>query len=207
MKNNIFFKSTPLFKEFLLLDNVEKNSKITQRELSILIGASLSMINSYIDEYEKKGYLKRVYITNKNIEYHITKEGINRKKLLNISYLKSSYDIYNSAKKNILTFLFNIINKGINNVYLYGAGEVAKIMLIVLTENQHIPLKVLGIIDDDLNKQGKYIFNIPIVNIQKLNEIEHDGVLISTYKHDKTILNRLIKINYNSEKIFTFFDN
>lgn len=206
MIENKFFKPTPLYKEFMILDLIEKNSNITQRTLSEKIGSSVSMINTYIDEYENKGYLKRVYITNKHIEYKITKKGIERKKLLNISYLNASHNIYNYAKENILSFLIQIIDKGFNKILLYGAGEVAEIMLNVVIEIRNIPIEVLGIIDDDIIKQGGYIFEIPIIDINMINKIEHDGLLISSYTHNDRIYKKLIDINYDKDKIIKFFD-
>ena len=206
MSDNLFFKSTPLYKEFLILDLIEKNSNVTQRELSKTVGSSVSMINSYIDDYEKEDYLQRVYITNKNLEYKITKKGIERKKLLNISYLKASHSIYNFAKENILTFLKQVLEKGFKKIFLYGAGEVAEIMLNVVSENDNVPLEIVGVIDDDNNKQGNKIVNILIHDINKIKQIDHDGLLISSYTHNDTIYKKLIKYKYNINKIITFFD-
>ena len=45
MKSAQYFKPTPLYKEYMILDLVEKTPNITQRELSKNIGASVSMIN------------------------------------------------------------------------------------------------------------------------------------------------------------------
>lgn len=45
MSNNTFFKPTPLYKEFMILDLIEKNKDITQREISLQIGAAVSMVN------------------------------------------------------------------------------------------------------------------------------------------------------------------
>src|SRR5690606_7279408 len=101
MITNSFFKPTPLYKEFMILDLISKDSNITQRELAKALGASLSMINSYLDEYESKGFIKREYISSKNVYYHITKKGIERMQLLNIGYLNASHRIHKYAKQNI----------------------------------------------------------------------------------------------------------
>jgi len=101
MHDNHFFKPTPLYKEFMILDLIEKDANITQRKLSQALGASVSMINGYLDEYEAKGYLKRHYQSSKTVEYKISKQGKHRKKYLNISYLNASQHVYQSAKENI----------------------------------------------------------------------------------------------------------
>ncbi|MFA7436212.1 MAG: winged helix-turn-helix domain-containing protein [Bacilli bacterium] len=206
MKDNQFFKQTPLYKEFLLLDIIEGNSKITQRELSKDIDSSVSMINTYIEDYEKKGYLERKYLSNKNLEYIITKKGIERKRLLSIEYLKASHNIYDSARENILNFAMQIIQRGFKNILLYGAGEVAELLLQVLNSASNIPLNVLAVIDDDLNKQDKRIINYPIISIDYISDIVHDGILISNYSHRLKIFDKLLAFGYKKDNILTFFD-
>ncbi|MGD9678807.1 MAG: winged helix-turn-helix transcriptional regulator [Vulcanibacillus sp.] len=207
MTDNGFFKLTPLYKEFMLLDMIEKDSNITQRDMSNTLGVALSMINAYIENYEEKGYLKRKYQSTKKVEYLITKLGKERRKLLNIWYLKSSYDVYRSAKDNIISFLNQIIDKGFKKILLYGAGEVAEIMLQVLNDDNNIPLEILAVIDDDSSKSNNVIVNLPIIRKEQIKEYTHDGILVSSYKHHETINNKLAEINYSKEKIINFFDN
>ena len=47
MKDNPFFKPTPLYKEFMILDMVHKNEKITQRAIADALSISVSMVNGY----------------------------------------------------------------------------------------------------------------------------------------------------------------
>ena len=54
MNKNPFFKPTPLYKEFMILDLIEKDAKITQRAISDQVGIAVSMTNKYLDEYEVK---------------------------------------------------------------------------------------------------------------------------------------------------------
>lgn len=48
---NNFFKPTLLYKEFMILDLIEKDSNITQREISKAINIAVSMVNNYLNEY------------------------------------------------------------------------------------------------------------------------------------------------------------
>jgi DNA-binding MarR family transcriptional regulator len=54
MRDNSFFKPTALYKEFMILDLIEKNKDITQRQISQEIGIAVSLVNGYLDEYEDK---------------------------------------------------------------------------------------------------------------------------------------------------------
>jgi len=206
MSDNSFFKPTLLYKEFLILDLIEKDANITQREISKTIGVAVSMVNQYLDNYEKNGLIKRRKHSTKTVEYFVTKKGSERRKLLNIWYLKSSHEVYLSAKDNIIKFLNQIINKGFKKILLYGAGEVAEIMLKVMNDDNNIPLEVLAVVDDDMNRQNEIIVNLPIISKENINQYDHDGILVSSYKHHEVIRKNLVEINYPLDQIIEFFE-
>lgn len=207
MSENQFFKPTVLYKEYMILDMIEKNSNITQREMSETIGIAVSMVNYYLDQFETDNLIKRQKHSTKTVEYFITKKGVERRKLLNIWYLKSSQGIYLQAKDNIYTFLNQIIEKGFKKILMYGAGEVAEIMLVVMNEDNKLPLEVLAVVDDNKSKHGSLIVNKPIIKKEDIIHYQHDGILISSYKHLDTIKNNLKSMNYAKENILYFFDN
>lgn len=207
MSENMFFKPTLLYKEYMILDMIEKNPHITQREMSKAIGVAVSMINFYLDEYENDKLIERKKYSTKTVEYFVTPKGIERRKVLNIWYLKSSHNIYLSAKDNIISFLNQVIEKGFKNILLYGAGEVAEIMLQVINADNALPLKISAVIDDSPSKKGKVIVNIPIIELKNINQYAHDGILVSSYTHHDVINQSLYSINYPTEKIINFFDN
>lgn len=203
---NSFFKPTVLYKEYMILDMIEKNSNITQREISRTIGIAVSMVNDHLDQYEKSKLINRKKHSTKTVEYFVTRKGSERRKLLNIWYLKSSHKIYLSAKDNISNFLNQIIVKGFKRILLYGAGEVAEIMLQVMNDDNTLPLEVVAIIDDNPSKKGKIIVNLPIIQKEEINQYDHDGILISSYKHHESIKLNLKDIDYPTERIIEFFE-
>ncbi|BCR36102.1 winged helix-turn-helix transcriptional regulator [Mariniplasma anaerobium] len=206
MNENHFFKPTILYRKFLILDSIDKNKDITQRELSKEVGVAVSMINSYLNEYEKEGLIKKNYQSTKTVYYYLTKKGIEKKKVLNIGYLNSSLGVYNKAKKNIIDFLNQIIIKGYKNILLYGAGEVAEILLQTIALSHDFPLNVICVIDDDVDKHEKTIVSKKIIPVEAIEGIEHDGILISSYTNNKIIIDKLKAKNYDSKKIIQFFD-
>jgi FlaA1/EpsC-like NDP-sugar epimerase len=205
MDHNEFFKPTPLYKEFMILDLISKEPDITQREMSSRLHVSVSMINNYLDAYESQGNIIREYISSKDVKYSITKQGLERVKVLNMGYLKASQSTLQSAKENIVVFLDQIIRKGFKTIILYGAGEVAEIILQVIRNNDQIPIVVAAIIDDDPGKQGKILVKTPIIRINEIPQYKHDGILISSYTNNDQIYKKLLSANYAQEKIFTFF--
>ncbi|WP_441361530.1 winged helix-turn-helix transcriptional regulator [Acholeplasma laidlawii] len=207
MHTKNFFKPTIIYKEYMILNLIEKDPNITQREISTAINIAVSMVNTYIDMYEKKGLLTKEHISTKTVRYHITKKGIERRKLLNIWYLEASNKLYNEAKDNISVFLNKIIEKKCSRLLLYGAGEVAEIILKSMNDDNKIPLKVLAVVDDNKNKRNQLIINTPIIDIEDIVRYDHDGILISSYTHNDAIYHKLIQSGYPEHKIFHFFDN
>lgn len=206
LSNPSFFKPTHYYKEFVILDLIEKNSKVTQREMSNTLDIAVSMVNSYLDDYEDMGYIERVYHSTKSVEYFVTKKGQERRKVLNIGYLRSTQDLYNQAKSNIETFLIQLNDKGFKNILLYGAGEVCEIMLQTITSSKVIKLNAVGIIDDDEKKIGKKLYNTPIISRKRIGSISHDGILISSFTNRKEIKANLSEMNYDISKLIEFFE-
>jgi DNA-binding MarR family transcriptional regulator len=206
MSDNQFFKPTVLYKEYMILDMIEKNPNITQREMSKTIGIAVSMINDYLNIYEKDKLIKREKHSTKTVEYFVTKKGTERRKVLNIGYLKSAQSLYNSAKENIEKFLKQIEEKGFKNVLLYGAGEVAEILLSTLKSSDGITISCLAIIDDDYSKQSNYLISTKIISLSEISKYEHDGILISSFTNRSAIRDSLNSINYANNKIIEFFE-
>jgi len=206
MSENQFFKPTVLYKEYMILDMIEKNSNITQREMSETIGIAVSMVNYYLDQFEQDNLIKRQKHSTKTVEYFITRKGTEKRKLLNIAYLNASQQLYNSAKENIEEFLIQIESSGFKNILLYGAGEVCEILLNAIKGSKVVNIKALAIIDDDINKAGNKMGSTDILSPSSIKDIEHEGILISSFTNNEAIYNKLILDGYSKDRVIQFFD-
>lgn len=206
MAKKLFFKPTALYKEYIILDSIEYNPNITQRDLARIAKASLSMINQYLDNYEQMRYITKKYISKKEVIYSITNKGKERKRLLNIDYLNEVHKGYKEAKKETVAFLNNIIEKGFKDIIFYGAGEVSEILLQTLSDNNRIPLNVSGIIDDNVEKQGQQILGYTINSNKIIESLQHDAIMIASFNYFDEIYNKLMAINYPKDKIVYFFE-
>ncbi len=200
-----YFIPTAKHKKYLVLDIISKNSDLTQREIASLAAISLSMVNQYLTDYESDGYIVKEYITKKSVKYLLTDKGLEYMKVLNIGYLSETQKLYNKAKEDIYSFLNRMINKGYKDIILYGAGEVAEIILQTINSDKIIPLKVISLIDDDIEKQGTVLVNIEINSIDYINKVKHDCVMISSYSNHDEIMNKLLEYGYPYNKIEYFF--
>lgn len=203
--NNKYFKPTVVLKKYVVLNMIEKNSRITQRKISNKIGISVSMVNHYIKQFVNKRYVKKIKVSNRNVKYKLSNLGIKYRNYLNIEYLKFSQLMYNSAKENIFVFLNDISKKGFYNIFLYGAGEVCEIILNAIISSQNNSVNILGIIDDDKDKIGKLISGFKIYEVNHIINHKYDAIIISSYSNQEVILNKLISLNFKKEKILGLF--
>lgn len=205
IKENGFFLPTLKYKELMLLDYIEEHPDTTQKELGKIIGSATSMVNTYLDEYESSGYVKREYISSKTVRYIITNKGQVRKNFLNISYLQELITLHNLAQKGIEDFLEIVSKKGFKNILLYGAGEVAEIILSVLRDNTDLGIQVEALVDDNLEKRGTTIQGYPVISKMDIKKYEHDGILISSYAYETAISKQLDSLGYCKDKVIHFF--
>ena len=206
MSDNKFFKPTVLYKEYMILDMIEKNSNITQREMSRAIGIAVSTVNDYLDKIERDNLIKRKKHTTKTVEYFGTKKGIERVRLLNILYLSQSQKMYNFAKQSISKHISDIMKNKYSTGILYGAGEVAELILSATFSMEELNFKITSIIDDNPNKVGTNLSGIEIISIEQLAKMNYDFIFISTIRNNKQIIDNLLEYKVNRSNIISFFE-
>ena len=200
-----FFSPTSQLKELLLLQHIENRPDTTQKEIAKVISGAASMVNVYIDRLEENGYIIRDYKSAKIVYYNITQEGVKRKNYLSITYFHELLKLYRLAEDNMKDFLVKLESKGYRNILLYGAGEVAEILLGIIKERRDKPLKVLALIDDKEEKQNKEVQGYKIISIGDIKDYDHDGIVIASYTFEENIRQRLEGIGYPEKKIERFF--
>ena len=199
-----FFNPTSDLKELLLLQHIEEKPNTTHKEMAKIIQGAASMVNVYIDRMEEDGYLHRKYQSAKIVYYNITAEGIKRKKFLLINYLRELLDLYKLAKDNVENFLSEVERKGNKKILIYGAGEVAETILGVIRDRNKGGLKVLAVVDDDKNLQGKELLGFKIISREEIKQYEHDGIIITSYAFEDEILEKLAEIDYPIDRVEVF---
>lgn len=200
-----FFSPTSELKELLLLQHIENKPETTQKEIAKVINGAASMVNVYIDNLEKKGFMERDYQSAKVVNYNITAEGIKRKNFLLISYMGELLDLYRLAKENVEKFLRDLEDKGYKNILLYGAGEVAETILSIIRDRDTNSSKVVAIIDDNIDKKNTELLGHKIILPEEIVNYNHDAIVITSYTFEDDILKKLKEIGYPENRVVRFF--
>ena len=206
LKNLRFFNPTSELKILLLLEQIQNSNKITQDKLAHYINSAPSMINTYIKQLEREGFLVKNKKSKRNVEYIITKKGIDRKNYLLVTYMNELIELYNLTKINIELFVKNLIKRNYKNCVFYGAGETAKVIIKVIKDMPKLDFKLMFLVDDDINKQGEKFEGYDVVGNMNIKEYDIDAIIITSCVYEKEIRNKLKKLKYLDEKIISFFD-
>jgi len=188
-----FLKPTEHLRNLQLLEEVSKDSNVSQRKLSSSLGVALGVTNACLKKMIRKGHIKVKGINHKRIAYYLTPEGFTEKTRLTYHFLQHTVSYYKNLKKNITVKLDEISKSGAKRIVFYGAGEVMEVAFICLQETD---LELVGIADDSQDKQGNKIFGFSIQNSEVIKELKPDIILVTSIKYkDRMLLNlnRIIK--------------
>ena len=179
MNNNglKFFKHSPLFKRLLILAAIEKDPHISQNNLAEEVGLTSSMINNYIRELSKEELISIQGKTNRTMSYNLTPRGTRVKMTLLITYTLETTGLYQDAKQEFAQRLQKIYEEGIHNAVLFGAGETAEILY---NASKSLDIEIIGIVDNDPDKQGTLFGNLIIQPPEFIERINPDGVIIAS---------------------------
>lgn len=179
MNNNglKFFKHSPLFKRLLILTAIEKNSHISQSCLAKEVDLTSSMVNNYIRELSKEELISIQGKTNRTMSYNLTPKGLKEKMSLLIVYTLETTDLYLYAKQEFALKLQKIYEEGIHNAILFGASETAEILY---NASKSLDLEIIGVVDNDPDKQDKLFGNLIIQKPEFIERINPDGVIIAS---------------------------
>jgi len=156
-------KSSDLdIRELEILERLENNGHITQRDLSKEVGIALGLVNHLLKKMVNKGWIKIKNIDAKKIRYLITPEGAREKSSLLYRRVESTIHFYLDAKRVIKDKIIHLKNEGIENVSIYGINHISEVLFIVLKE---LGLELAHVVDD--NKEGEVWFGYNVIGMDQ----------------------------------------
>jgi DNA-binding MarR family transcriptional regulator len=196
-----FFHPSPEFRELKILLEIEKREDVTQKLLSERTNIVPSMVNNYLKDMVAKGLLEMRGRTRRKTTYHLTPLGIQRKKLLLLSYIREMFRLYKEVKDEFCQRLLAFYDEGIRKIVLYGAGELT---VLLLSSMDGVGLKVVGIVDSNPGKQGERLFGITVASPSKIEEMRPDAVIITSLSHCDEIHKNIKHLEEKEIKIKEF---
>jgi predicted transcriptional regulator len=149
-------------RELEILEKIENDGHLTQRDLSREVGIALGLVNHLLRKMVKKGWIKIKNVDARRIKYLITPEGAREKSSLLYKRVESTIHFYLEAKRVIKEKVVQLKKDGVKSVSIYGINHVAEVLFIVLKE---LGLRLDCVVDN--NKKGKEWFGYKVINMDE----------------------------------------
>ena len=185
------------YRSLLLLDEISKGEKLTQRSLSKNLGVALGLINSYVKNLVSKGYIVVSKIPKKRYKYYLTPSGFAEKSRLTFQHFQNFTNLYKVARRDFHDFFNQIQNSDVKEVVFCGSDEITEIAFLSLKETN---LKLVGIIDN--SNAGKKFFGQEIAVMEEIRNFVYDIAVITSFQNGEMLKRRLLELGVNEKNIF-----
>ncbi|MEN8263806.1 MAG: winged helix-turn-helix domain-containing protein [Nitrospirota bacterium] len=179
-----------------ILDEISRETRITQRTLSSELNVALGLVNTYIKRLAKKGYIKITKGPMNRVKYALTKKGFTHRVKLTYNYMHSSIDFFKDARKRIDNTYRQMIASGAKNVLIWGDGEVAELSYISM---RGLPLNLVGVIDG--KTEEKDFFGHHIYSFEDIDNLNYDAILLTSF--DKKEVERIRELGIDEKRVYS----
>jgi hypothetical protein len=177
MTNLELFKPPQEMRELNLLQELEKNPVISQRELSHKFGIALGLTNACLKRMARRGWIRIAGLNRRQIGYYLTARGFSEKAKLSLHLISWTVQHYASLKEIIGQRFLEMQQAGIETVVFYGMSDEMEIAYVTL---QGVNLKLVGIVEDEKRMKPKEIFGFELRNLGEIDSMKPDGILITS---------------------------
>jgi DNA-binding MarR family transcriptional regulator len=164
------------YRSLLLLDEISRNDKLTQRDLSKKLGVALGLVNSYIRNLAAKGYITVSAIPRNRYKYYLTPTGFTEKTRLTYRHLRNFTSLYRVARRDFSALFRGLKDAGTASVVFCGVDEVTEIAYLSLKETG---LELIAIVDDEA--VGKDFFGLTVAPVNALGARGDVTVVITSF--------------------------
>ena len=199
-QNNLFKPSERML-DLQVLEEIEQNPKVSQRELSNKFGIALGVTNACIKRMARRGLIRLKGFPPRRIAYYLTPKGFAEKSKLMLHFLSYNIQHYAEMKKVISKRLVEMEGEGIRRVAFYGVSDEMEIAYITLQGSE---MKLAGIIDENEMEKGAKLFGHRIIDLKEAKNLKMDAILITSMKAQALSVKNLMKqTGLDSIKVFT----
>lgn len=164
-------------KEYILLNEIEKNENITQRELSKKAELSLGSVNLLINKMVHEGLIKIRQIPMNRVAYMLTPAGIAEKVRKTSNYIKIHYNYINETVKKIKSAILDLHNENSDIIVVLEQDEISELVKLAVSElhcRHHIKMIQYTQIET-LNSSGNLIV---VVGMKSFDQFTKKGIKV-----------------------------
>lgn len=122
--------------EYALLDEIAKDSMVTQANLSQRLGIAVGSVNWYIKRLINRGWVKVSHLDRTRLQYDLTPEGMTVFTERAMQYAKDSLKVYKAFRQKAKAVIATLREDGITHVYLDGNDDIMDILRLTCLESE-----------------------------------------------------------------------
>lgn len=120
--------------EYDLLNEIAKDSMVTQANLSDRLGIAVGSVNWYIKRLITRGWVKVSHLDRTRLKYDLTPTGIKVFTQRAMLYARDSLKVYGGYRQKAKALVMELKEAGIQQVYVDGEDEVVDILRLTCFE-------------------------------------------------------------------------
>ena len=201
MANLDRFRPPEDIRELNLLQELEKNPIISQRELSHKFGIALGVTNACLKRMARRGWIRIMNLDHRRIGYYLTPKGISEKTKLSLHLISWTVQHYSTLKDIIGEKLLELQNKGIERIVFYGVSDEMEIAYVTL---QGVKVQLAGIVEDEEKiGQKQEVFGFELKKVEQIGTLKPDAVIITSLVDKEKKVQKLRElVDFEKVKIF-----
>ena len=201
MGNSNLFRPPLEMRELELLQELEKNPIISQRELSHKFGIALGVTNACLKRMVRRGWIRIAGFNHHKIGYYLTPKGFTEKAKLTLHLVSWTVQHYSTLKDIIGGKLLEMQNKGVERIAFYGVSDEMEVAYVTM---QGVNLKLVGILEDEDRMSQKELFGFDVKEINQIETLKPDAVLITSLSRlEERVENLKRFVDVEKTKIYT----
>ncbi|MBU1026754.1 MAG: winged helix-turn-helix transcriptional regulator [Candidatus Margulisbacteria bacterium] len=118
--------------ELKIIDEISRESSLTQRELSQKTNLSLGAVNIILKRLVKRGAIKTKNLNPKKVEYMITPIGFSEKAKKSYNYFLKTVNLVKFVKLEIAKIVLEEFNRGQKKFVILGDDDLVDIIELAL---------------------------------------------------------------------------
>lgn len=201
MGNSSLFRPPQEMRELELLQELEKNPVVSQRELSHKFGIALGVTNACLKRMARRGWIRITGFNHHKIGYYLTPKGFAEKAKLTVHLISWTLQHYSALKDLIGSRFLEMQNMGVERIVFYGVSEEMEVAYVTL---QGVNLRLVGILEDEDKMGQKEVFGFEVKQIEQIETLKPDAVLITSLARlDERLESVKRFVNVERVKVYT----
>ena len=165
-------------RELSLLQELERNPVISQRELSEKFGIALGVTNACLKRMVLNGWIRTKGSDDRKIGYYLTPKGFAEKSKLSLDIAFCRVQHYSALKEVIGKIFFQMERDRVERIVFYGVSAEMEIAYIAL---QGRNLKLVGIVEDDDQWSSCIILGYELEPVSRVLALKPECILITSF--------------------------